>query len=80
MKRLYLIWLTLFLGSVFFAFAEEFDTSSGGVVPAVSAFDLILAITGLDQLATIEGVEFGTGKVNHFFNNDIDFIYETRLQ
>jgi len=38
--------------------AMKYDPASGGVVPAVSGKDLILAVPGLGEIADIETVEF----------------------
>jgi len=38
--------------------AMKYDPASGGVVPAVSGEDLIVAVPGLDKIANIETVEF----------------------
>ena len=38
--------------------AMKYDPASGGVVPALSGKDLIVAVPGLDKIANIETVEF----------------------
>ena len=38
--------------------AMKYDPASGGVVPALSGKDLIIAVPGLDKIANIETVQF----------------------
>ena len=45
--------------------AMKYDSTSGGVVPAVSGKDLIEAVKGLDKLATIETFEFSNIDSSH---------------